>query len=378
MTEWVTDIGAYKRHVHQAAQYDVLYVDTETTGLDPHTLDLLLVSLRYGDTIVVFDFTKIPLQQLWHLGTLLENEKILKVIHNAVFDFKVFFKYGITTKNIYCSLIAEQLLVAGYVGISCSLGAMTERRCGITLNKEVRDGFINFQGEITQEQVEYAGADVQYLPQAVQQQWKEIDQQELQEVVKLEMSIIEATAMMEYIGVCITIDKLIAAKPVFEELLVRANKAIQDEVIRRGLATQIIFDKDGYTAVNTASPSQMLNVFKDMGIQVPSLNAKDLAEWDSRWVEQQSKGKVRKGYDDFELFDGDFDVDIAIGFQHPFLKLHGIRTAVEKILKTYIVGLTERINPVTKRIHPGFRQCGAMATGRYSSNNPKLYWGFSK
>lgn len=372
MTQWVKTVEEFRNHCYRALSEPVVYIDTETTGLDPHTLDLLLISLQYGDTNVVFDFTEIPRSELRWIKPLLESRHIVKVIHNAIFDYKVFLKYGLSTQNMYCSLIAEQVLTAGYIGVSCSLGNTIQRRVGVTLNKEVREGFINFQGNITEEQVTYASQDVLYLPTVYAQQWREIKEQNLERIIDLEMADIEPTAMMEYVGICINEQKLFDSRPVFEALLKRADTAIQDEVIRRGLATEILFTQDGYVAVNTASPSQMLQVFKNVGINVPSLNAKDLAEWDSNWVEQKSKGKIKKGYDEFELYDGDFDVDIAIGFQHPFLKLHGIRTAVEKILKTYVVGLTERINPVTKRVHPGYRQCGAAATGRYSSSNPNF------
>ena len=89
MTQWVKTVEEFRNHCYRALSEPVVYIDTETTGLDPHTLDLLLISLQYGDTNVVFDFTEIPRSELRWIKPLLESRHIVKVIHNAIFDYKL-------------------------------------------------------------------------------------------------------------------------------------------------------------------------------------------------------------------------------------------------------------------------------------------------
>ena len=56
---------------------------------------------------------------------------------------------------------------------------------------------------------------------------------------------------------------------------------------------------------------------------------------------------------------------------HPLVSTLREYRKYEKLISAFGESLLEKINPVTKRIHPEFNQMGA-ATGRFSCNNPNL------
>jgi hypothetical protein len=167
---------------------------------------------------------------------------------------------------------------------------------------------------------------------------------------------------MEYYGVCVEWDRMQAARPVCDEMIVKADRALQDLAIKHGFASEIVFTRDGYSAVNTASNPQMLAFVNHFGVDVQSLGSKELTEWDSKW---HAKGHV----DSF--LSEELEDSISIGFEHPILRKLAILKAVQKLKGTYIEGLLQKRNPATNRLHPRFNQCGAGSTGRFSSTNPK-------
>ena len=347
---------------------DVLFCDTETTDLDPHTDNLLIVSIRGGDETYVFDFLSLGFEYIPMLKPLMENSAV-KVFHNAIFDYKHLWHHGgIDTKNMHCTLVTDQLINAGLFW-EYSLAQVANRRLGIEVVKEIRSGFIqrDLSLPFTQAELEYAAKDVDILEPIYNQQLKDIKQKNLDRVYDLECKLLPVTSRMEYEGILIDADKLAAALPITEALIKRTDQSIQDDLIAAGAAEEIIFNRDGYKAINTGSPKQMLAAFNKVGIDVKSLSNKELNDWDAVW------SKVRGSYasDTYAALFED-DEDIHIGFNHPLLKKHAVRTSVAKLKGTYIEGLLARINPKTHRIHPGFKQCGAVSTGRMSSVSPNF------
>ncbi len=363
----ITSLNAYRDVIRQIEHVDTLFLDTETTGLDPYTTRLLLLSMRAGGETYVIDFTKINLRHLQELRKALTTKRC--VWQNATFDWKfIYHNAGIEMRNLHCTMITEQLLIAGLRGVSASLQAITQRRIQVELDKNVREEFIGKEDNVfSHKAYEYAALDVDVLEPIYYQQLKDIAREDLQRVYDLEMALLPVTATMEYVGISIDRNRLEEALPVFQAFARKADKAIQDIVIQNSLARVIVFTRDGYTAVNTASPVQMLKLAHEFGIDVKSLNKKDLVDWDAKWSVSKNK-KVNFFFDT----DEEEDEDVHIAYNHPFLRRHAIRTAVEKILGTYTEGLISKINPVTHRIHTNYKQLGAARTGRYSSVQPNL------
>lgn len=333
-----------------------LFVDTETTGLNPHTDELLLLTISDGVSVFVCDVRTI--KDLDVLKPLFENEQIEKIFHNAVFDMKFLFHRGFWVRRPICTFVTESLLVAG-LPFSRSLSAVVERRLGQTMAKDIRETFTSGSFVLTEEHISYAAKDVMVLPQIFDMQMKEIEELGLKSVWELEQNILFPTMLMEYHGVRMNVEKLKAAQEPMERMLKTLTRNIQSLCIRMGFAEEIVFSKDGYTAFNLSSPKQVLHILNMFGIDVESVNAKELTSWD-----------IRNGHKkDSELENIESD-DFNVGFHHPVLKLFSARAIVEKILNTYVIGLQKRL--IGDRIYPSFNQVGAASTGRYSSSNPNF------
>lgn len=350
-----------------------VYFDFETTGLDPHRDTLIILSLhgthpQYDSQTFVFDLLSDP-NLVDDVAGVLEDPSIIKIAHNAVFDWKFLYNKGIYTSPVVCTMIQEQILKSGLLFSGFGLDDLAERRLGIKMDKTIRNGFINrdLTVPLTDAEIKYAADDAWVLEAIFGQQCQEIKQQGLVEVARLESSLIPTTSKMEYHGVCINDEHLRAAVPAVQHILDESSQRLQDEIIQNGLASELIFDADGYTAANVGSPKQMLDIFKRMGINVRSLGKKELSDWDAQWTAKNPTRQIAHGGVDVDGDDG-----VHIGYNHPVLRQHAIRTAAAKLQGTYILGLLDRINPVTGRIHPGFKQCGAVSTGRFSSVAPNF------
>ena len=106
--------------VDKLQDVDVIAVDTETTGLNFLTDDLMTISLttREGTWVIPLDHKDSPFRQgqpdyarVWGcLRRILQNPKSRKVFHNAKFDLKFLINYGIYTKNVWDTKIMHHLL----------------------------------------------------------------------------------------------------------------------------------------------------------------------------------------------------------------------------------------------------------------------------
>lgn len=369
----IKDILAYRAMCAAMYEADVIFLDLETTGFDARQTEMLLGSFHFGGQTYVVDFLCIPVAQLALMRPVLESEHVVKVLHNAVFDWQHFYHHaGIFMRRVYCTMIAEQVIKAGLIVGEFSLKEVAYRRLGLAMNKAVRDQFIgrDMSKGFTDEEYKYAGDDAWALEKIYAQQQDEIAHWNLQTVIDLEMDIIPVTAQMEFGGICVDADRMRAAIPVIDTIIDRNDLALQDLAISSGFAEQILLDQDRYVAVNSGSNPQMLEFVRHFGIEVPSLGKKVLTEWDARW----QTGKVATNDEAFASLTEDVAEDDAldIGYAHPVLRKLALLKATEKIKGTYLVGLLDKISPVTNRIHGRFNQCGAGATGRFSSNSPNL------
>jgi len=349
-----------------------VFFDTETTGLDPYTNTLTLLQLYFDDTSYIVDCSKFNRAQLQVLAERLIRTKDEGpiVAHNMTFDWQqVYHHLGVAMPRVYCTMIAEQVLKAGISDYGFSLADVTYRRIGVELDKTVRDKFISGE-KLSEDMLVYASRDTEVLKEIYSQQLKEIKQEKQERVIELECGNIPITARMEYNGICVDRERMESAIPPINNLIDRSFQAIQNTVIRNGLADGILFCRDGIIAVNPNSQPQMLSIVNGMGIDVETLDKKDLTSWDGNWALSNKDKVVDDMFIEDEFNEG--DEELHLGYAHPFLKLYSVFKAANKIRGTYLLGILEKINPVTGKIHPRFSQCGAVATGRRSSSNPNF------
>lgn len=381
----ITKPYQYANMIRDLQNAPIISIDTETTGLDPHTYHPLLISIYDGITAYVVDLLSIPIERIKDLKPLLESHDILKVGHNLLFEWKFFYKFGrIDMQHMHDIMICDRMIHAG-LHMRHTLKDVVQRRLDIDLDKTIRKTFINANPEEivwSKDQLEYSAMDAVYPFDMYASQMQDIQRLKLDKIYTLEMNIIAPTAMMEYTGVAINRQMLEAMIEPFEHFVRLADKALQDMLIANGAAESIIFTRAGYSTINTASSDQVLEALARIGIQVvdnkgkPSLGAKVVQRWDMLQRKKKGKKLYKDWQIDYHQLIEDDEVadalDAYIGLDNPFLRAFTFLQGARKLLSTYVYGLIDAINPVTQRIHPGFNSYGAEATGRYSSYGPNF------
>ncbi|MDF1563426.1 MAG: DNA polymerase [Deltaproteobacteria bacterium] len=329
MAELIQDGAALARAVERLVGRPVLACDLETTGLDPHRDEVLLVQVGDDRYQIAVDARKVT--DLSPLQAVLERDGIT-VFHNAQFDLKFLKKVGLTVSRPQDTMMLETLLAGGRRVGARTLKACSERRVGLSLDKAVRSSFERMEGELTEAQIDYAIDDVLATYHLFLEQSREIEREGMQLAAQIEGAATLAFADLEYHG--INLDR-----PAWEAILERAQVA-RDEArgkLEKALLPVVGGDLFGNVNVNYESESELRDVFARLGFpDLPGLDKETLG-----------------------------------GLDHPVARELLIYRNHQKTLSSYGEGFLAHIHPVTGRLHPRFRQIGA-ATGRASCDSPNL------
>lgn len=194
----------------------ILEVDTETEGLNPHSDRWWSVQISDGETFKAVIPTNTGLEKFPEFQMILSGlEKVLTVMHNAVFDMKVLRANGCYLKDVYCTQNAEKMLTAGTYHRN-NLQMVLKRRLGIDISKESRKDFYDGTFRLahdrdpksawTPELVKYSFGDVGYLIAIMNQQLKEIKDWGMKDTLALELDLLNSLAKAEYNGIGIDSD----------------------------------------------------------------------------------------------------------------------------------------------------------------------------
>lgn len=331
------DVAAYV----QEQKVTKLFMDTETTGLDPLSSELCLIQIKAGKKVFIIDVGKIGTgrENGFHfsgLESLLEDQGILKVFHNAVFDLK-FLKWHlfpeIRFRNIFDTFIAEKVLTAG-TKAGCSLKACAQKYHNIEMDKGQQTSFQVGQ-DLTEDQIQYAVNDVEVLSGIFEKQKMELFKAALIPTARLEFSIIPAVVEIELKGIAIDMDKLNRLKVDLETESKALHSSLSEmaEPYREPVDGGLFQSKK---PVNFNSPVQVKKILSKMGHDVDSTGTETLKKLDCEFA--QKMVRYRK---------------------------------TSKLLTSFVAPLPKRINPNTGRIHPEFPQMGT-DTGRFTCQNPNL------
>jgi DNA polymerase-1 len=152
---------------------DVLGCDTETSGLSAKYGKLFSIQFSDGDLNVL-----IPISEGVRLGpfaNILQDERSVKIFHNAKFDLEFLNAFGHPVRNVFDTMIAEKVLTRG-ANQSASLAETLYRYFAVDLEKSHRTKFNrSWNGIWTDELVDYALSDVVHLPALMREQmaWME-------------------------------------------------------------------------------------------------------------------------------------------------------------------------------------------------------------
>lgn len=315
----------------------VIAFDTETTGLNPAYDTLLLLQMSDGNTTVVFDMTRLSQRSWDQIADRMSKPEQLWIAHNAKFDFgwlATKFQREDLCPRLYCTMIAQLLLVGGAEHGTSSLATVTKRYLGIDLDKTVRMDFVGMerspvtgQYKFSDQQLQYAAIDAWVLPAIFGKQAFKLTKIGLTDIARLEFALIKTVSRMERRGVLIDkglwLDEVSAAKAKCIEL---------EDFMKRMVGKK---NKAGELDFNPGSAMQVRQALHDDGIIVASTNRATLEKVKhglaEKVLEWRKVAVLRDRYGDGWL--GKLDTD--------------------------------------NRIHAEFRQLGA-ATGRFSSSNPNL------
>ncbi|MFH1295435.1 MAG: DNA polymerase [bacterium] len=335
--EHVTNMDQVIKAVAILEQQQMLGVDIEGTGLDPYNDKLLLLQIGTAEISYIFDAQRMPLYGVEPLIKLLENPKIIKLMHNGKFDYGfIKLQIGAQVNNIYDTMLAEGILTAGLKRPQ-SLANLSEQYLETRLDKSVRKSFEERKAQITESQLKYSALDTLVLFPIFEAQYKKLQEEHLINIAKLEFAVTTVVAEMELKGIYLDVD-------MWREIISGLTKkrsgyaqTFQDTVRPYYHSTQAdLFGGDG-EAINLNSQVQLMDLFNNkIGLTIPST--------------------------------GD---EILSTLTHPVANILRDYRAYEKLISAFGEGLLAKVNKKTGRLHPDFMQLGT-ATGRFACSNPNL------
>ena len=316
--------------------------DTETTGTDANTADLVGLSfsikpgtgyyiplppIREEAQIIVDEFRVV-----------LENPDIEKIGQNTKYDILVLKWYGVQVEGkIFDTMLAHYLIDPD---TRHGMDVLSENYLGyspISITKLIGSKGKN-QGTMrdvpVEDVVDYAAEDADVtlqLAHIFEPKLTELNAAKLAE--EIENPLVYVLADIEKEGVRIDMDTL------------RTYSAELEIEIRK--AEQSVYDKAGLT-FNLASPKQLGEVL-----------------FDKLQLDPKAKKTKTGQYQTGE------DVLTALASKSDIVKDILDFRQLQKLKSTYVDALPLMVNPKTGRVHTSYNQAVA-ATGRLSSNNPNL------
>lgn len=327
-------------------------VDTETSGIEVHTKELLLVQLGNFDFQVVIDCRTIDIIEYKGLF----EQKKLWLFWNAKFDLKFFLKYGITFSNIWDGFLGEKLLWLGYPAgqHSMSLKSAGQYYCNIELDKSVR-GKIIWSKTLTDDIIQYGAEDVKYLPLIREKQNKLLKKKDLLVAHAYENKFCIVLAYTEFCGVKLDEEKWKQKMANDENNIKQAISELNNWVVENFPNSEFTyvnlqgdlfsgFDTKPKCLINWSSPKQVIPLFEKIGFNLETFD---------------KKTKAKKKSVGADIIEAQIDKSTIAPI---YLKYKGY----EKLVGTYGQNVLDQINPRTGRIHTNFSQLGC-DTGRLSS-----------
>jgi len=316
----------------------VLGVDTEVYQPNFYTNYLLTVQLSNGNIAWIINCLKVT--DISPLNTVFNDTKILKIFQNAVFDIQVLKEvYNFQFNHIYDTFLAEKLLTAGKLE-EANLQAITKKYSDKDIVKNWEE--LNFEEVVNtktlnKDQINYAATDALVLPEIYSKQFDLIKKENLANVLDLEHKVVFVVVEMQMKGTYVQKEK-------WQQLIIEIkkerdliNKKIQTQIARFYSVEPLNMFEESADYVNLNSPKQVLDLFNNkLNIKIKSTREYEIEKID-----------------------------------HPVAKLLLKYREHEKLLKAFGENLLEKINPITNRIHPEYKQLGS-DTGRFSCANPNF------
>lgn len=325
----------------------IISFDTETTGTDEMTAELVGISLSvkegqgYYIPIGHVSGNNLPIKKVIEtLMPAMTNPKIGKVAHNAKYDYIVLARYGLVISPLtFDTMLAE--FIVDPSSRNLGLKNLSEHRLGEEMT-HIEELIGKGKKQISMADVpieaaaNYAAADAETTLRLMAIEEKELEKVSGRTILdEIDMPLTAVLADMEMTGALIDIKFF---GEMSKELAARLAE-IEKE----------IFGHVGKT-FNINSPQQLSDVlFNHLRLEPPD--------------------KGRKTSTGF--YSTSADVLDSMRGQHPVLDFILEHRELSKLKSTYVDALPAAVDANTGRVHTSYSQIGAV-TGRLSSNNPNL------
>lgn len=337
-------LSYFKNHKHIA-------LDTETSGLDPYSCELLSIQLGDFENQFVVEYSPKILEGL---KPLFLRKDVVWVLQNAKFDLQFFYKHDIILEHIFDTYLAESIIYCGYDDVKLpnyvrkSLDVLALKYCGALLNKAIR-GTINKVG-LTDRVIEYGANDVKYLIPIMTSQMVKIKEDNLWGAVKLDNKFVRVLAYIEFCGIYLNVEKWKAKmeddNQKLSDMEFALNKWVFEKFGDKYVNKQLdLFSAAKRCSLNWNSAKQIIPIFKELGV-------------DTR-VKDKKTGRMK---DSIEAKHIAKQVSVS-----PLIQMYIDYKKAQKLVTTYGQNFLDAINPKTGRIHATFWQI--MNTGRTSSGS---------
>lgn len=316
-------------------KHKIMSVDCETQGLSPIDNILLMLQISTPVEDYVIDCRGLDLTPL---NEIFGSKDYLKLFHNVAFDYKFLKAAGVTTENVYCTMLMSKVISCGKSHLGHTLKEVLHRLLEIEMDKEARSSFIGMVDQtFTKEQVVYGIKDTQHLITIRDKQLPQIEKHGLKNVARLENEVVLAFGDISLNGMFLDQDKwedkAEIAKKELDKLLPQLDTLLVSTYPKYATPQTALFEGRP-TELNWNSPKQVLEVFRMIHPELESVGAPVLQPY----------------YD-------------------PIIKLYKTYKESNKSYNTYGIGYYKYLHSDDK-VHTGFNQ--VLQTGRVSSSSPNM------
>ncbi len=338
--EYITREEDARRIMNELDRHDIIELDTEGTGLNQFTARITLFQIGIPGKAYVFDNRSDTEHSDFNIELfrpILEGKKHLKLIQNASYEMKMIkYNHGFFIDNIYDTMLVEHLLTLGLYRKPAlmykygALNAIILRRLGLSMSKEPRGTFEDYNQKFQPFQLAYSANDVAVLRLIKDLQSFEIKQHGLEDVCQLEFDFVKPLCIMELNGIGFDFNR---------QRSILKDAAVEYDLCKRKAMKEInpVIDQStmfDVSIVNIDSNVQLLKTLRAFGFDINNTQEKTL-----------------------RLFEGAPVIDALLSYGKS-----------KKFINTYGESLIEKIRD--GKLHTTFNQM--VSTGRLSSAAPNL------